>query len=111
MSIASERHGDILVLRPLGMLDQGKAAELDQRASAAVAAGICRVVFDLSALEHLSAEGLRVMLSIHKQLAANNGIVTIVTPPAEAGQLLDWTGMSALISASPTLEEALAHAA
>jgi anti-sigma B factor antagonist len=111
MSIASEKHGDILVLRPLGMLDHRKAGELDQRATAAIAAGTSRVVFDLSALEHLSAEGLRVMLSVHKQLAASNGVVAIVTPPAEAGQLLDWTGMSALISTSPTLGEALAHAA
>src|SRR5690554_4949337 len=110
MSIATEKHGEVLVLRPLGMLDFARAAELDQRARAAIAAGTRRLVFDLSALEHLSAEGLRVMLEAHRRLADCDGVAAIVAPAHEAAALLERTGVRNLISTAPTLEEALAHA-
>lgn len=67
LSIQKQRSQDQLTLDLEGRLDSNSAPELDMELKADLG-GVRRLVLNLSALSYLSSAGLRVILSVQKQM-------------------------------------------
>jgi anti-anti-sigma factor len=67
MDIGERRHGNILVLAPVGRIDNLTSAEFQARLLAAVASSSVDVVIDFSAVEYISSAGLRALMTASRQ--------------------------------------------
>jgi anti-anti-sigma factor len=68
VEIEERRHGDTLVLRPIGRIDNLTSAEFQAHLLAAVSSQSADIVVDLSAVDYISSAGLRALMlaSRHK---------------------------------------------
>ena len=63
MTINEEREQGVVVVSPVGRVDNATSARLDEYFTGLAAAGESRVVVDFSGVEYISSAGLRVMLA------------------------------------------------
>lgn len=64
------------------------------------------LVFEFSGLEYISSAGLRVMLRIARQLAANQGRAVLCGMNAETKDIFDVSGFTQLFNIAESVESA-----
>lgn len=74
MQLNSAKDGSTLEVRIEGRLDTNTAPELEKYMSTNLP-GITRLILDLEALDYISSAGLRVLLSLQKELSKQDGMV------------------------------------
>jgi anti-anti-sigma factor len=109
MNIQTNMLDDILVLRPLGRLDRSSAPELEEQVHGALADDIRRIVFDFSRVDHMSSDGLRVVLNTGNRLRALHGRFAVAGLGSDVRALFDVSGVFSLYSGFETLDQALAY--
>ena len=62
MEIGERRYGDILVLRPVGRIDNLTSAEFQARLLGAAASGTDDILVDLAEVDYISSAGLRALM-------------------------------------------------
>ena len=62
MTIAEERCGDLLILKPEGKLDSDLSPKVEEALFGALDRGEKQVLFDMSGISYISSRGLRVFL-------------------------------------------------
>jgi anti-anti-sigma factor len=67
VDIGERRHANILVLAPVGRIDNLTSAEFQARLLAAVTSSSADVVIDFSAVEYISSAGLRALMTASRQ--------------------------------------------
>ena len=67
MQIDVVRLGDLIVLRPVGRLDNATSAEFQARLLQEVMSGAADLIVDLAAVEYISSGGLRALITAAKQ--------------------------------------------
>jgi anti-anti-sigma factor len=110
LDIASETHGETRVLRLSGRLDTETSADFELAAHDLTAAGEKRFVVDLSGISYVSSAGLRVLLSLGKQLSGSGGTLGLCGLSDSVRQVFDLSGFSRLFNISPDLSAALGGA-
>ena len=82
MEISEKREGAMLVLTPIGRLDNETSPAFQARLLEAVAIDSARVLLDFSALEYISSAGLRaLMMAARKSKAAGGRLAIAVLTP------------------------------
>jgi anti-anti-sigma factor len=105
-SIETERRGERLILLLRGEIDFSNAQLLEQRIDAAVA-GNSDVVVDLSTIEYIDSQGLRLLSQLSKRFARERSKLQLIAPPGSfARGVLDLTLMSEHIAVADTIEGA-----
>ena len=74
MDIAKKQDGTTLILSLSGRLDTTTAPELE-KACAECMEGVEKLVMDLGNVSYISSAGLRVLLSVHKKMRHQGGLV------------------------------------
>lgn len=93
MIIDEKREQDSLILNVKGRLDTTTAPMLEEKLKGRLE-GITRLVMDFSLLEYISSAGLRVLLSVHKELLKQDGRLVIRNANEEVMDVFTITGFS-----------------
>ena len=93
-AIETERRGDQLVVSLGGEIDLSNAQPVQQRIEQAVE-GASDVVVDLSAVEYIDSQGLRLLSQLIRRFAREGWRLRLVAPPGSfARGVLDLTRIS-----------------
>lgn len=100
------RSGDVLILRPVGMLDQAGVEEVGALFSdAAASAG--RVVVDLSSLDLMNTPGIAMILGAHRSLQHSGGRLVVTGAQGIVEDLLRRCRLDAVLTMAPSMGEAV----
>ena len=100
MEIKKVNNNDELVITVKGRLDTNTAPELEKGALEDLA-NFNKLRLDLAALDYISSAGLRVVLTLHKNMAGKGGTLVVAHPKDEVMEVFDMTGFSSFL----TIEE------
>jgi anti-anti-sigma factor len=109
MDIEEQRHGSILILEPVGTVDESAAKELQKKVTEILAAGEKRIVLDLQRADRVCGAGLRVLLMLSKKLESLCGGLVLSSPSAEVMKSLQVAGLSRLLVTRASRKEAVQH--
>lgn len=107
MTIQSEFHGDLCVIRPEGDVSGQVAAELDELLDAAIDDGARLMVFDCSGLTHISSDGLRVLLKTLRRLRDTDGKAALAGAGDKVRSVLEAGGFLSLLDEFDTSDTAM----
>lgn len=102
MEITRNKSGDLLVLRLAGRLDANWCSHVQNALASAVRDGEHRIHLDMADVGYVSSAGLRVLLSVYKQLCAINGLFGIDRASPAVRTVLELAGLDMLIAADAT---------
>ncbi len=107
MSIQTEIRDQILVIRPEGSLDKAVSGELEELLTNGLDEGFRLIVFDLSQLEQISSDGLRVILHLVNEVRSVGGDVAVTGMVEHVEKALDVSGFFKLIESFDDIEKAV----
>ena len=108
MDITTAVRDGVTVISVSGNLDGATAPQAQDRIMTVIASDGCRLVLDLEKCPYISSAGLRVLLTIAKQLPAKKGRWAFAGLSEEVKDVMDMTGFSGFFSVYKTVDEALA---
>ena len=110
IEVTEERHGEVLVLVPVGRLDSDNAPAFESLVMDRIRMRECRLVVDFSRLEFISSSGLRVLRLAAKALRAANGTLILCAMQENIASVFEVSGFSQVIPVRRSLEAAVADA-
>ena len=87
-----------MILLVEGRVDTITATELEKKMSPLWSVNSVQLVLDCAGMEYLCSSGLRVILTAHKQVTANEGRFVLRNITPEVRSVLDMTGISRIIA-------------
>jgi anti-anti-sigma factor len=108
IEIAQEQYGAVRILVLSGRLDTETSADLELAVQDLLEANDRHFVVDLGAISYVSSAGLRVLLSLAKQLDGGRGSLRLCGLNASVTQVFDVAGFSKLFVIFPNRAGALA---
>lgn len=97
MKIDKEIKDEVFNVKVEGRLDTNTAPELENSINEDIV-GIKELNLNFKNLDYISSAGLRVILKFHKQMAANDGVLNILSPKDEVLDVFDMTGFSTFLN-------------
>lgn len=88
----------VMILFVEGRVDTITATELEKKMSQLWSINSVQLVLDCAGMEYLCSSGLRVILTAHKQVTANEGRFVLRNITPEVRSVLDMTGISRIIA-------------
>ena len=88
----------VMILLVEGRVDTITATELEKKMSPLWSVNSVQLVLDCAGMEYLCSSGLRVILTAHKQVTANEGRFVLRNITPEVRSVLYMTGISRIIS-------------
>jgi anti-sigma B factor antagonist len=95
MNIDKKQDNECLTVKVEGRLDTNTSPELEAEMTLD---GVKEVVFDFSMLEYISSAGLRVLMTVHKSMAASGGAMKILHPNAMVRGVFEITGLDSVFA-------------
>ncbi len=108
MSLQIETRAQTVIVRPTGNVSKPVAGELAELLAAAIDDGARHMVFDFSALTHISSDGLKVILGAVRRLRERRGLVSFAAVSEQVRTLLDIGGFLVLFDEYDTVDDAVA---
>jgi len=102
----SERNNNIRLLKLIGTLDIEGTGEIESKFAAYCADDKARVIVDLSEVNFLASIGIRLLTMTAKSVASRGGKMVLLNPIPEVQQVLEITGIPAIIPVFSKLESA-----
>jgi len=106
MEITREKSADGLVIRLKGRLDTSWCDTVEAALTQAVREGEHRIRLDMERVDYISSAGLRVVLTVYKQLLGIKGSFGIVNPSTLVRTVLGMAGMEALLEGGSAIGNA-----
>ena len=89
---------DMVTLQLSGHIDTNNASEIEEQCNDALNVGPeIPVIIDAANLEYISSAGLRVLLTVHKLMAAKGGSFIVLHPCDEVSEIFEMTGFSSFL--------------
>jgi len=107
MTIQTFTRGNTFIVQPIGDVSLLTAVEFESQLTAAMQDGMIRMVFDCSALTHISSDGLRVLLRTLKSLRALHGNAALVGLRDDVRGIFVAGGFFALLEEFATVDDAI----
>jgi anti-sigma B factor antagonist len=108
--VTSEPVGDgIVVMAVAGEADLHNAPALKEHALAAIAAGVTRIVIDLTDVTFLDSTTIGVLVQCERALRPLNGRVALVVTDANVARVFTITALDRVFPIHATRADALAH--
>lgn len=101
LAVATERHGDEVVVRLLGELDASNADGLRDAIHGILESLPRTLVVDASGLGFADCAGLSVLVSTNRCLAGQGRKLVVANPQPRVRRLLIFTGLDALLRPGP----------
>lgn len=97
MTIAMNHAADTLTLALNGRLDTTTAPQLEKALKENLD-GISQITFDFAGIEYISSAGLRVLLSIQKQMIATGGVMKLIHVNETVMEVFEITGFTDILT-------------
>jgi anti-anti-sigma factor len=102
----SELDSGIRLIKLIGNLDSAGFNNIDLKFTAHCAGENVRVLVDLSGVSFLASIGIRMLTMNAKSLSSRGGKMVLLNPTEEARQVLEMTGIPAIIPMYDNFESA-----
>jgi anti-sigma B factor antagonist len=106
MNIELEQRDGVTIATLFGDLDS-RTAPLVQEKLLSVPEPQGKALLDMSGVSYISSAGLRALLMLYRQMAANDGRVALTGLPESIRDVMTVTGFLEFFDEYPTLEEGL----
>ena len=110
LTLAEERHGDVVVIRCAGEIDAATVGVLRSRLQEVQVDGPADLVVVLDEVRFLDSLGLGALIGAHKRARVLQGTLTIVCTSRPVLTVFTATSMHRVLRIVDTLEEALVPA-
>jgi len=107
VEISMQRDGDVVVLNPIGRLNNDTSPEFQSRLLGCVSPAGATVLVDLSAVEYVSSAGLRALMTASKQSKVSGGRLAITGLNAVVKEIFAISRFSYVVTVFDTMAEAL----
>ena len=97
LSITKNVNDQTLTADIAGRIDTATSPELDSGIKSSLD-GITKVILNFEQVEYISSAGLRVLLSLHKTMSANDGELVISKPTEMVSEVFEVTGFSDILT-------------
>ncbi|MGN1113335.1 MAG: STAS domain-containing protein [Acutalibacteraceae bacterium] len=94
MQIKTDFSNKKLTVALSGRLDTITSPQLEEEVNRFSLDEINEIVIDANELEYISSAGLRIVLMLHKKMAAQNGQLRLLNVNEMIKEIFDMTGMS-----------------
>ncbi len=108
INIIEEQKGDVIILRVKGKLDSVISPSLEKKAFEFIHAGQNKLLLDLGEVSYINSAGLRMLLSVKKQVRALSGKFIVCALSREVLEILKICGFDHVLEISKSEEDALA---
>jgi anti-sigma B factor antagonist/stage II sporulation protein AA (anti-sigma F factor antagonist) len=111
MKVDHTRFADVVVVAPIGRVDQTTAEELKTALAphlARCAGGQDHVVLDLAGVDYISSAGLRVLMLAAKQAKAQGGILAVAALQPPVQEILEISKFTLVLTIRPSVRDAMA---
>ena len=95
--LEKKKENEKLTVAAEGRIDTSTSAEFDMEVKSALEDDVTELVMDFARLNYISSSGLRVLLSLHKMMAARGGSLTIINPTKIVNEVFDVTGFKSVL--------------
>ena len=102
----NELQNGIRQIKLIGRLDIIGTGEIETKFTGYCAGGKVRVVVDLSEVDFLASIGIRLLTLTAKSVASRGGKMVLLNPTADVKNVLEMTGIPAIIPMYDSLESA-----
>ena len=109
MEMREDRHGEALVVTPVGRLDTNTSDEFRGLLASRLDSGQRRLVIDMGAVDYVSSAGLRVLLMTAKRLNDTGGRMALAGLNPGVRQVFELSGLLPIFAVEPDLAGALAR--
>ncbi|MFI5022076.1 MAG: STAS domain-containing protein [Alphaproteobacteria bacterium] len=107
MEIGERREGGVVILSPVGRIDNDTSPAFQSKLLATVPAGGGAVLVDLSKVAYLSSAGLRALMMGAKQSKASNGRLAVAELKPVVKEIFTISRFAYVVEVFGTLAEAL----
>ena len=97
LTITKKPENETLNVTVAGRVDTVTAPELNSEVEKSIG-GVKKIVLNFEKVEYISSSGLRVLLSLHKTMAANGGELIIRKPIDTVIEVFDVTGFMDILN-------------
>jgi len=94
------------IIRLIGEIDAASAAVVQQKVMPLSVPG-CKLVLDLTNVAYMSSAGLRMLLSIYRQISGNQGRIVLVGLSDELKDTMSMTGFLGYFTVCDSLDAGL----
>lgn len=108
MEISEQREGDIIVLSPVGRVDNDTSPEFQTKLLACVGSTATTVLIDFSGVEYISSAGLRALMMASKQSKATNGRLAAASLTPMVKEIFTISRFSLVVQVFETTAQAIA---
>jgi anti-anti-sigma factor len=108
LEINEQRQGDVVVLGPVGRINNDTSPEFQTRLLSCVGTSEARVLVDLSGVDYISSAGLRALMMASKQSKAANGRLAVAGLNPIVKEIFNISRFSYVVAVYDTPAEALA---
>lgn len=98
MKVELENKGNELLVKIEGRLDTTTAPELESQLMENVKEDTKKLVLDMENLDYVSSAGLRVILSAHKKMAAQDGELEVLHVKEAIMEVFEITGFADILT-------------
>ena len=93
MNIASNLKGDVIVVSIDGSIDSKTVSDAQSKLVELIT-GKTKAILDMTKVEFLSSAGLRMLLTLYRQVKSQNGNIVLVGVSEEIKDVMENTGFS-----------------
>jgi anti-sigma B factor antagonist len=106
MEITVKPVGQVTVIEISGEIDSNTAPQAQERILPLAEPG-SKLLLDMSGVEYMSSAGLRMLLSMYRQVAQHNGSIVLVGLAEEIKDTMSITGFLNFFTTRDTVDEGL----
>jgi anti-anti-sigma factor len=107
MEISEQRQGDIIVLIPVGRINNDTSATFQPKLLDSVGSAGSKVLIDFSRVEYISSAGLRALMMASKQSKATNGRLAVAGLTPMVKEIFAISRFSLVVQVFDTTAEAI----
>jgi anti-anti-sigma factor len=108
MEISEQRRDDIIVLSPVGRINNDSSADFQTKLLCCIGPDVTKVLIDFSGVEYISSAGLRALLMASKQSKATNGRLAVAGLTPMVKEIFAISRFSLVLQVFETTAEAIA---
>ena len=106
MEITVKPVGQVMVIEISGEIDSNTAPQAQERVLPLAQPG-AKILLDMSGVEYMSSAGLRMLLSMYRQISRQNGGLVLVGLAEEIKDTMSITGFLTFFTTRDTVDEGL----
>ncbi len=107
MEITQKEENGIVFIAIKGRLDADSSLEAEKVVNEAIEGPTNRVLFNLGAMEYLSSAGLRVLLSVAKEMRRREGKIVLCSLNEFVKEIFEVSGFQSLIPIADSVESGI----